>query len=90
MPTNQKLYSQIKSEAKAKFGDDYPSAGSRRFASRGRDRGHTRPGEGRAVNIRPAALGGRLRQPRRSRFESTTALPGERAAARHGRRARAG
>ena len=26
VPTNQKLYSQIKSEAKAKFGDDYPSA----------------------------------------------------------------
>ena len=25
-PSNQKLYSQIKSEAKAKFGDDYPSA----------------------------------------------------------------
>jgi hypothetical protein len=26
VPTNQKLYSQIKSEAKAKFGDDWPSA----------------------------------------------------------------
>ena len=26
VPTNQKLYSRIKSEAKAKFGDDYPSA----------------------------------------------------------------
>lgn len=26
VPTNQKLYSQIKSEAKSKFGDDYPSA----------------------------------------------------------------
>jgi hypothetical protein len=26
VPSNQKLYSQIKSEAKAKFGDDYPSA----------------------------------------------------------------
>jgi hypothetical protein len=25
-PSNQKLYSQVKSEAKAKFGDDYPSA----------------------------------------------------------------
>lgn len=25
-PTNQKLYSQVKSEAKTKFGDDYPSA----------------------------------------------------------------
>jgi hypothetical protein len=26
VPTNQKLYSKIKSEAKAKFGDDWPSA----------------------------------------------------------------
>lgn len=26
VPSNQKLYSQIKSEAKAKFKDDYPSA----------------------------------------------------------------
>lgn len=26
VPTNQELYSKIKSEAKAKFGDDYPSA----------------------------------------------------------------
>lgn len=26
VPTNQKLYSRIKAEAKAKFGDDYPSA----------------------------------------------------------------
>ena len=26
VPTDQKLYSQIKSEAKAKFGDDWPSA----------------------------------------------------------------
>lgn len=26
VPTDQKLYSRIKSEAKAKFGDDYPSA----------------------------------------------------------------
>ena len=26
VPSNQKLYSRIKSEAKAKFGDDYPSA----------------------------------------------------------------
>ena len=26
VPTNQKLYSQIKSEAKAKFKDDWPSA----------------------------------------------------------------
>lgn len=25
-PSNQKLYSRVKSEAKAKFGDDYPSA----------------------------------------------------------------
>jgi hypothetical protein len=26
VPTDQKLYSQVKSEAKSKFGDDYPSA----------------------------------------------------------------
>lgn len=26
VPADQKLYSQIKSEAKVKFGDDYPSA----------------------------------------------------------------
>ncbi len=26
VPANQKLYSQVKSEAKTKFGDDYPSA----------------------------------------------------------------
>ena len=26
VPTNQKLYSRIKSEARSKFGDDYPSA----------------------------------------------------------------
>lgn len=26
VPSNQKLYSRVKSEAKAKFGDDYPSA----------------------------------------------------------------
>jgi hypothetical protein len=26
IPTNQKLYSQVKSEAKSKFSDDYPSA----------------------------------------------------------------
>lgn len=26
IPNNQNLYSQVKSEAKAKFGDDYPSA----------------------------------------------------------------
>lgn len=26
VPTDQKLYSQVKSEAKAKFGNDYPSA----------------------------------------------------------------
>ncbi len=26
VPTNQELYSRVKSEAKSKFGDDYPSA----------------------------------------------------------------
>lgn len=26
VPTNQELYSRVKAEAKAKFGDDYPSA----------------------------------------------------------------
>lgn len=26
VPSNQELYSKIKSEAKSKFGDDYPSA----------------------------------------------------------------
>lgn len=26
VPTDQKLYSRVKAEAKAKFGDDYPSA----------------------------------------------------------------
>lgn len=40
VPTDQKLYSRIKNEAKAKFGDDYPSAYSsswlvREFKRRG-------------------------------------------------------
>lgn len=40
VPTDQKLYSRVKSEAKAKFGDDYPSAYSsswlvREFKRRG-------------------------------------------------------
>jgi hypothetical protein len=34
VPNNQKLYSQIKSEAKAKFGDDWPSAYGSAWLSR--------------------------------------------------------
>jgi hypothetical protein len=40
VPSDQRLYSRVKSEAKAKFGDDYPSAYSsawivREFKKRG-------------------------------------------------------